>query len=572
MENEPLNSIQNLINKLSEKTFIDNINDLLRNEATNSFLKSFLIELKKNKKLNDLYLSKEYDYIKNYYNLASNKFQKDQKVSLLSYGLVKYYNSIYLYIKKEEEETLNYIKNFQNITPVGFDDYIKINSNPSIKSELSLKGGMNLYGYLFEFNLNYFFQTLSDLIELPDLVINLTEGIGEEKFKELDIAYYNKEPSTNQNISLLKTSFYSKIFEGTIIIENDKNFEIYEKSLVLGEIKASFPRKLNKEEEIDKRQSLQTIINKLFEKLFLFYQIYKLIKLFGESEIKNIQLIFFYDHVQVKKINEIKIKQFINDNKNYWNDLNKKIPIHLFIVYTLPAITNISIYELKKEIQLLKQKDDVREKEMQLLKQKDDVREKEMQSLEKEIQDLQETNKQILMEIQELKINTKKDLGQNQIISADKNEQNDKIEKRNELNLYEELNKVFQNQNSRNDESINNNINNNIDYNNNNNYNINNIYDFTSLNNTMNNNNEFNNVNPTTNNINFNISSTDDNNINNTNNGIHNNINIDINNNIMDTINNDVNNNITIIGNNNTNNNNEIGNLLIFEEEDEIIK
>lgn len=66
MENEPLNSIQNLINKLSEKTFIDNINDLLRNEATNSFLKSFLIELKKNKKLNDLYLSKEYDYIKNY--------------------------------------------------------------------------------------------------------------------------------------------------------------------------------------------------------------------------------------------------------------------------------------------------------------------------------------------------------------------------------------------------------------------------------------------------------------------------------------------------------------------------
>ena len=490
--------------------------------------------------------------------MASNKFQKDQKVSLLSYGLVKYYNSIYLYIKKEEEETLNYIKNFQNITPVGFDEYIKIDSNPSIKSELSLKGGMNLYGYLFEFNLNYFFQTLSDLIELPDLVINLTEGIGEEKFKELDIAYYNKEPSTNQNISLLKTSFYSKIFKGKIIIENDKNFEIYEKSLVLGEIKASFPRKLNKEEEIDKRQSLQTIINKLFDKLSFFYQIYKLIKLFGESEIKNIQLIFFYDHVQVKKINEIKIKQFINDNKNYWNDLNKNIPIHLFIVYTLPAITNISIYELKKEIQLLKQKDDVREKEMQ--------------SLEKEIQDLQETNKQILLEIQELKINTKKDLGQNQIISADKNEQNDKIEKRNELNLYEELNKVFQNQNSRNDESINNNINNNIDYNNNNNYNINNIYDFTSLNNTMNNNNEFNNVNPTTNNINFNISSTDDNNINNTNNGIHNNINIDINNNIMDTINNDVNNNITIIGNNNTNNNNEIGNLLIFEEEDEIIK
>ena len=38
MENEPLNSIQNLINKLSEKTFIDNINDLLRNEATNNLI------------------------------------------------------------------------------------------------------------------------------------------------------------------------------------------------------------------------------------------------------------------------------------------------------------------------------------------------------------------------------------------------------------------------------------------------------------------------------------------------------------------------------------------------------
>ena len=42
MENEPLNSIQNLINKLLEKTFIDDINDLLRNEATNRYIRILL--------------------------------------------------------------------------------------------------------------------------------------------------------------------------------------------------------------------------------------------------------------------------------------------------------------------------------------------------------------------------------------------------------------------------------------------------------------------------------------------------------------------------------------------------
>ena len=72
---------------------------------------------------------------------------------------------------------------------------------------------------------------------------------------------------------------------------------------------------------------------------------YQKIGLFNVSILKNIQNIFFYDNVQIDNINTKAIIDFIK-NKNF--RYIQKIPAHFFIVYTLPAITNASIYDLKK--------------------------------------------------------------------------------------------------------------------------------------------------------------------------------------------------------------------------------
>ena len=59
-------------------------------------------------------------------------------------------------MKKELKESINIIKNYEYIEPVEFDDYTKTNNAYSINSEVMLKGGMNLYGYSYEFNVLYF--------------------------------------------------------------------------------------------------------------------------------------------------------------------------------------------------------------------------------------------------------------------------------------------------------------------------------------------------------------------------------------------------------------------------------
>ena len=48
------------------------------------------------------------------------------------------------------------------------------------------------------------------------------------------------------------------------------------------------------------------------------------------------------------------------NNKVHFNKI-KGIQIHLFIVYTLPSISNVSLHKLNKDLQILKEKDNTRE-------------------------------------------------------------------------------------------------------------------------------------------------------------------------------------------------------------------
>ena len=50
---------------------------------------------------------------------------------------------------------------------------------------------MNPYGYSYKFNFYFFIRSLVSLISLPNLIINIGDKFN--TFKELDIAYYNKQ-------------------------------------------------------------------------------------------------------------------------------------------------------------------------------------------------------------------------------------------------------------------------------------------------------------------------------------------------------------------------------------------
>ena len=162
----------------------------------------------------------------------------------------------------------------------------------------------------------------------------------------------------------------------------------------MGEVKSSFPKRINKNKnkQNDKKPSLEEIIENLFIKLDYFYDLYKEINFIEISKIKNIQLIFFYDNIQLKKIKENTIQIRIEAYKSKFKN-KQNIPIYLFIVYTLPSISNIAIYDLNKDLKLLKEKDNIRENdirklvaEVKNLADKNKERDEEINNLRSEIQ------------------------------------------------------------------------------------------------------------------------------------------------------------------------------------------
>ena len=140
---------------------------------------------------------------------------------------------------------------------------------------------MNPYGYSYKFNLDFFILSLVSLISLPNLIINIGDKF--TTFKELDIAYYNKQIIQNKNSFLLRASLYCEIKDNNIILR-----------LIV---------------------KIEEIIENLSIKLGYFYDLYKEKNLIEISKMKNIQFIFFFDNVQLTNIKEKTIKDFIIQNK-----------------------------------------------------------------------------------------------------------------------------------------------------------------------------------------------------------------------------------------------------------------
>lgn len=353
------NEFWKLKNNLMQTSFFDCI-EKLRSEETSIFKNSMIEELYKNQKLDvTLVPENSTDFIYQQYLNTQKKFYGKVKFPKISFGLSRIYSDIYLYIIKEKELSLEYIRNYNNITPVDFGKYVSSNKDENEskisnnRSELFKNAGPNLGGYSFEFNINYFMEILYKLNELPNLIFNLNKSyLKKGFFHELDIAYFNEKINNCSSIdaNLLRTSFYGLIKkDGSIKSEDNKQFEIFNKSLIIGEIKSKFPKKVFSN---DKFENLEDIINNLFFKLDLFYQLYNKIKIY--EKIKHIQIIFFYDYIQLQNIDKKTISRFIQNNVHLFSNLVNKINIHFYIVYTLPAITNLSIYNLTNEIKELK--------------------------------------------------------------------------------------------------------------------------------------------------------------------------------------------------------------------------
>ena len=402
MEAYSENQVQKLKNNLSVTSLIKNTIKLLddKNEINNKN-KNKLEKIQKDKKLYALKFAPKYENIKKLYELAMDNFKGQNEVSVSSYGLSIISDHLIIYITKQIEESLKYISNEHNISPVEYKKYANL-SKSNATSEMLLNGGLNLFGYSFEFNLNYFLQTLSDMVELPNLMIDLGENYYNASFKELDLAYYNIDTSINDNINLLQCNIHFKIQKENVKKDDDNKFRIYENSLILGEVKSRFPKKIDDDGKYEKEDSLEKIISKLFEKLHYFFQLYKKIGLFNYSTLKNIQIIFFYDSVNLKGIDEKTIEKYIikYNDKNKYLGYPSDVPIHFFIVYVLPAITNISIYGLKNEINLIKEEAKRREEEAKRRDEEAKRREEEAKRREEEAKRRED---ELKMEIDQLK-------------------------------------------------------------------------------------------------------------------------------------------------------------------------
>jgi hypothetical protein len=148
-------------------------------------------------------------------------------------------------------------------------------------------------------------------------MINLSPNYKTVNFAEFDIAYFNQGTKVNKsNMGLLMCNTHLKIYNNKIVLDKNYNFELYENSLILGEVNSSFPKRLCKSNETKgKEYSLETIIDKLFNNLNIYYKLYHKIGYLMCLILKTFKS-FFYDNIQSDKKNTKNIIDFIKSNNS----------------------------------------------------------------------------------------------------------------------------------------------------------------------------------------------------------------------------------------------------------------
>ena len=188
-------------------------------------------------------------------------------------------------------------------------------------------------------------------------------------------------------------------------------------------------------------------------KLALFYKLYINLNIFNNDfKINLIQLIFFYDTFQIENIKTDIITNIINNN--CLNILKKdiNIPIHFYVVYTLPTISIVSISNLSDEIEILKKENN---NQIKRLNEKINEQNEKINEQNEKINELNESVIKLMNKINGIKNEDNESLIDKDAVNVIK--ENFDLSQKNDL--HNDLLEIFPNE----EENINNKIFSNID-------------------------------------------------------------------------------------------------------------
>ena len=297
----------------------------------------------------------------------------------------------------------------------------------------------------FEKNWDFFFDSYFKLIKLPNIFFPILTFIENNYPKKLSINKKNKGKNNSQSHkksssdeendkiifeiyvdsifkSFIETDF-ARINPGDVDIQPDftfrpfliepnicvyqdekngnkwickenksKEFKIYGKSIILGEIKNSIPEKIlniKKDEIIDVKKvqrALYFVLYKLIKKIDYYSQLVKFEILKDSEDIKNykFQLFLIYNNKPISQMNTF----IISCLKNLINNGYIKNKFIFQIIYSSPSISSLNINNLSKEIKEVKDNNAKIKKEISKLKVSEAKKSEEIQRLDFEIQNL----------------------------------------------------------------------------------------------------------------------------------------------------------------------------------------
>ena len=337
------------------------------------------------------------------------------------YGFTIIKNNIYFYTSdnvKEEEEIMF---NAEFLKQIDYDYAYKKESsfktypcNEANKIDYFLIKGMD-----FEKNFEFFFDSYFSLTKLPNYLfpaklfpVNTSEIKETEIFKdyienlfntfiETDIARLNKRDSDIKPKIFFKpyinnNSFYvyyqKQNRQWNYRIITCEEFIIYKNSIVLCEIKHSIPEKILNIEENDLinkkdiQRALYFVILKLIKKIDFYIDLIKYEFLNDAEQITSysIQLFLIYNNKPIYDINS-------SIQKCIQNLILHNLIKHNFyfqVVYAVPALSSLNIYNLNEKIEKANQ-------QIELLQKKDELKNEQIIELKDQIKILQDKVNQL---------------------------------------------------------------------------------------------------------------------------------------------------------------------------------
>ena len=309
------------------------------------------------------------------------------------YGFTIIKNNIYFYTSdnvKEEEEIMF---NAEFLKQIDYDYAYKKESSFKTYpcSEANKIDYFLIKGMDFEKNFEFFFDSFFSLTKLPNYLFPVKFfPVNTSEIKETEIFKYYIKPYINNNSFYVYYQKQNRQWNYRII--TCEEFIIYKNSIVLCEIKHSIPEKILNIEENDLinkkdiQRALYFVILKLIKKIDFYIDLIKYEFLNDAEQITSysIQLFLIYNNKPIYDINS-------SIQKCIQNLILHNLIKHNFyfqVVYAVPALSSLNIYNLNEKIGKANQ-------QIELLQKKDELKNEQIIELKDQIKILQDKVNQL---------------------------------------------------------------------------------------------------------------------------------------------------------------------------------